>query len=156
MAPNALLVGLDAGDAVHLVIGTNPLAAARCSASLASGAHPIVVAPDSADLHYGLQGKIDDGSVKWEKKVFEDSDLLRLGRAEVDHVVDAVFVTSGDRDLQSESMYCLRLSATLANKLAKTASRPSANATASPSMSSTHLHSAHSRCFRRTPTAPYK
>lgn len=110
MASNALLVGLDAHDAVHLVIGTNPLAAARCSASLASGAHPILVAPESAELHYGLQGKLDDGTVKWEKKVFEDSDLFRLGRAESDHIVDAVFVTSGDRDLQSKSA-CLYLSA---------------------------------------------
>ncbi|KAK8150678.1 hypothetical protein G3M48_010145 [Beauveria asiatica] len=99
--PNVLLAGLDCRGSVHLVVGTNPLAASRCAASLAAGAHPVLVAPGadaSTDLHYGLQAKIDDGSVKWERKPLDDEDLFRLGRAEVGGVVDAVFVTTGTRE----------------------------------------------------------
>lgn len=92
---NTLLAGLNCTGNIHLVIGTNPLAAARCAQSLGAGAHPIVVAPETAELHYGLQQKIDDGSVKWVRKEFEDEHLFRLGREEVGRVVDAVFVTAG-------------------------------------------------------------
>ncbi|KAL6826209.1 tetrapyrrole methylase [Trichoderma camerunense] len=92
---NTLLTGLNCTGNVHLVIGTNPLAAARCAQSLGAGAHPIVVAPETAELHYGLQQKIDDGSVKWVREEFEDDHLFRLGREEVGRVVDAVFVTAG-------------------------------------------------------------
>ncbi|KKP05485.1 uroporphyrin-III [Trichoderma harzianum] len=92
---NTLLAGLNCTGDIHLVIGTNPLAAARCAQSLGAGAHPIVVAPETAELHYGLQQKIDDGSVKWVREEFEDEHLFRLGREEVGRVVDAVFVTAG-------------------------------------------------------------
>ncbi|OPB45246.1 Siroheme synthase CysG [Trichoderma guizhouense] len=92
---NTLLAGLNCTGNIHLVIGTNPLAAARCAQSLGAGAHPIVVAPETAELHYGLQQKIDDGSVKWVREEFEDEHLFRLGREEVGRVVDAVFVTAG-------------------------------------------------------------
>ncbi|KAK4069023.1 hypothetical protein Trihar35433_5602 [Trichoderma harzianum] len=92
---NTLLAGLNCTGNIHLVIGTNPLAAARCAQSLGAGAHPIVVAPETAELHYGLQQKIDDGSVKWVREELEDEHLFRLGREEVGRVVDAVFVTAG-------------------------------------------------------------
>ncbi|KAL7930452.1 tetrapyrrole methylase [Trichoderma chlorosporum] len=92
---NSLLAGLNCTGNIHLVIGTNPLAAARCAQSLGAGAHPIVIAPETAELHYGLQQKIDDGSVKWVRAAFEDEHLFRLGREEVGRVVDAVFVTAG-------------------------------------------------------------
>ncbi|KAL7955867.1 tetrapyrrole methylase [Trichoderma compactum] len=92
---NTLLAGLNCTGNVHLVVGANPLAAARCAQSLGAGAHPIVVAPETAELHYGLQQKIDDGSVKWVREEFEDGHLFRLGREEVGRVVDAVFVTAG-------------------------------------------------------------
>ncbi|KAH6900787.1 tetrapyrrole methylase [Thelonectria olida] len=97
-SPTSLLAALNCRDNIHLVIGTNPLAATRCTQSLNAGAHPILIAPDGAELHYSLQKRIDDGHVKWLKKAFEDEDLLRLGRDEVASVVDAVFVTSGSRD----------------------------------------------------------
>lgn len=103
---NVLLAGLCCRGAVHLIIGTNPLAAARCNQSLTAGAQPILVAPEAANLHYGLQGKIDDGSVKWEKKTFENADLFRLGREEVGGVVDAVFVTTGPRDATTGTFFC--------------------------------------------------
>ncbi|KAM0241851.1 hypothetical protein ACHAPO_001547 [Fusarium lateritium] len=96
--PTSLLTALNCRGNIHLVIGTNPLAATRCGQSLGSGAQPILIAPEGAELHYALQKKIDDGSVKWHKKEFQDTDLLRLGREEVDGVVDAVFVTSAPRD----------------------------------------------------------
>ncbi|KAI5467795.1 tetrapyrrole methylase [Mariannaea sp. PMI_226] len=96
--PNSLLAALNCKDNIHLVIGTNPLAATRCGQSLNAGARPILIAPETSELHYSLQKRIDDGEVKWHKKTFEDEDLLRLGREEVEGVVDAVFVTSGIRD----------------------------------------------------------
>jgi uroporphyrin-III C-methyltransferase len=101
--PTSLLAGLNCAGNVHLVVGTNPLASARCTQSLNAGALPVLIAPGEAELHYALQQKIDDGSVKWEKKQFEDNDLFRLGREAVGHVVDAVFVASGSRDPKSMS-----------------------------------------------------
>jgi len=74
------------------------LAAARCAKSLEVGAKPLLIAPETADLHYALQKRIDNGEVKWLKKSFEDDDLLRLGREEITGAVDAVFVTSGPKD----------------------------------------------------------
>ncbi|KAE9572014.1 Uroporphyrinogen-III [Colletotrichum fructicola] len=94
----SLLTALNCKGNTHLVIGTNPLAAARCTQSINAGATPILLAPDTSDLHYNLQKRIDAGEVAWHKKVFEDTDLFTLGRDEVDNVVDAVFVTSGPRD----------------------------------------------------------
>ncbi|KAF4979966.1 hypothetical protein FZEAL_3920, partial [Fusarium zealandicum] len=99
--PTGLLAALNCRDSVHLVVGTNPLAATRCGQSLNAGARPILIAPGGSELHYALQKKIDEGLVQWHQKPFEDADLLRLGREEVDGVVDAVFVTSAPRDPMS-------------------------------------------------------
>lgn len=92
--PPPLLIALDSEGHVHLVIGSNPLASARCAKSIEVGAKPVVIAPADADVHYILAKQIEDGHVKWEKKNFEDADISRFGRDEVDNVVDAVFVTS--------------------------------------------------------------
>ncbi|KAF9875128.1 hypothetical protein CkaCkLH20_07394 [Colletotrichum karsti] len=94
----SLLAALNCKGNTHLIIGTNPLAAARCTQSINAGATPILLAPDTPDLHYGLQKRIEAGEVEWRKKAFEDTDLFTLGRDDVDNVVDAVFVTSGPRD----------------------------------------------------------
>lgn len=91
---NTLLAGLNCTNHIHLIIGANPLAATRCTQALRVGAIPILIAPETADLHYSLQRKVDDGSVRWERRSFTDEDLFRLGRPEVGHVVDAVFVTA--------------------------------------------------------------
>ena len=96
MAP-ALLTALDCTSQIHLIIGSNPLAGARCSKSLEVGATPILIAPETANLHYGLAKRIEEHSIQWIKRDFQDGDLTILGREEVDHVVDAVFVTSGTR-----------------------------------------------------------
>ncbi|KAK1656491.1 tetrapyrrole methylase [Colletotrichum phormii] len=90
----SLLTSLNCKGNTHLIIGTNPLAAARCTQTINAGATPILIAPETQDLHYGLQKRIDAGEVTWHKKPFADTDLFTLGRDEVDDVVDAVFVTS--------------------------------------------------------------
>ncbi|KAF1995759.1 uroporphyrin-III C-methyltransferas-like protein [Amniculicola lignicola CBS 123094] len=107
----ALLTAVDSTSHVHLIIGSNPLAGARCSRSLEVGAKPILIAPGDATLHYGLVKRIDEGEVAWLKRGFEDGDLTSLGRLEVDGVVDAVFVTTGGKHAQSTriSSLCRRL-----------------------------------------------
>ncbi|KAH7376967.1 uroporphyrinogen-III C-methyltransferase [Plectosphaerella cucumerina] len=94
----SMLAALNCRGNVHLIIGTNPLAATRCGQSLGAGATPILIAPETSELHYGLARRIDAGEVAWHKKVFHDDDLFTLGREEVGRTVDAVFVTSGPRD----------------------------------------------------------
>jgi len=96
MAP-ALLTAVDATSHIHLILGSNPLAAARCSRSIEAGATPILLAPDDATLHYGLAKRVDAGQVKWLQRAFSDEDLTTLGRTEVDGVVDAVFITAGSK-----------------------------------------------------------
>ncbi|KAF2867183.1 uroporphyrin-III C-methyltransferas-like protein [Massariosphaeria phaeospora] len=110
MAP-ALLTAIDSTSHVHLIVGSNPLAGARCSRSLEVGAKPILIAPEDATLHYGLVKRIDEGEVLWLKREFKESDLSSLGRAEVDRVVDAVFVTVGGKQNLSTniSSLCRRL-----------------------------------------------
>lgn len=104
MVSVSLLTAVDATSHVHLVVGSNPLAAARCAKSLEVGAKPILIAPETAELHYTLQKRIDNKEVEWLRKSFEDEDMLRLGRGEINGVVDAVFVTLPGRDTLSRSM----------------------------------------------------
>ncbi|KAF1966923.1 uroporphyrin-III C-methyltransferase [Bimuria novae-zelandiae CBS 107.79] len=110
MAP-ALLTAVDSTSHIHLIIGSNPLAAARCTRSIEVGAKPIVLAPEDATLHYGLAKRIEDGEVQWLKRAFRDDDLSTLGRPEVDRVVDAVFVTAAGKGSLSTSIsnLCRRL-----------------------------------------------
>jgi uroporphyrin-III C-methyltransferase len=89
----ALLTAVDCDRHVHLIVGDNPLAAARCSRSIQVGATPKLVAPAEAALAQGLKRRIDAGEVLWIKAEFQDEFLTSLGREEVDGVVDAVFVT---------------------------------------------------------------
>ncbi|KAF2773841.1 uroporphyrin-III C-methyltransferase [Teratosphaeria nubilosa] len=96
MAP-ALLTAVDSTSHIHLIIGSNPLAGARCSRSLEAGAIPILIAPGYASLHYGLGKRIEEHKIQWLQRDFQDGDLTTLGRDEVEKVVDAVFVTSGAR-----------------------------------------------------------
>lgn len=100
----ALLTAVDSTSHVHLVIGTNPLAGARCTRSIEVGAVVKLIASDTEELHYGLQKRVESGEVEWLKRAFRDDDLTTLGRDEVDHVVDAVFVTLGPKHPLSESI----------------------------------------------------
>lgn len=100
----SLLTAVDATSHIHLIVGSNSLASARCSRSLEVGAIPIVIAPETAEIHYGLQKRIDAEEVKWLQKSFEERDLMTLGRQDVGGFVDAVFVTSGPRDPRSKAV----------------------------------------------------
>ncbi|KAL2198420.1 tetrapyrrole methylase [Corynascus similis CBS 632.67] len=104
---------------VHLILGANPLAAARASSSLAAGAKPILISPlpsssPSPDhkqqeqehlpqLHYSLTTLIDAGTLTHLPRAFTPSDLFTLGREDVNRVVDAVFITSPLASLFSSS-----------------------------------------------------
>ena len=106
-----LLATLNCEGSIHLIVGSNPLASARCAKSLEAGAKPVVVARPDANVHYVLAKRIQDGEVTWVKKDFEDGDLSRLGRDEVDKVVDAVFVTSGGKSaasMHNNHIHCYR------------------------------------------------
>lgn len=98
-----LLTAHDCAGHVHLIIGSNPLASTRCAKSIEVGAKPKIVAPAGADVHYVLARRIEEGEVDWLRKEFDDQMLQTLGREEVSHVVDAVFVTSGSKT--ATSMY---------------------------------------------------
>tara|TARA_R110002003_G_scaffold73_7_gene6857 strand:- start:9081 stop:9401 length:321 start_codon:yes stop_codon:yes gene_type:complete len=93
----ALLTAVDATSHIHLIVGSNPLAGARCSRAIEVGAKPILIAPEDSTLHYGLVKRIEAGEVKWIQRTFQDEDLTTLGRPEVDGVVDAVYVTAGGK-----------------------------------------------------------
>ena len=99
--PTPLLTALDSEGHVHLIIGSNPLASARCAKSIEVGAKPKIIAPADAEVHYILGKRIEDGQVEWIKKDFEDADVMSFGRPEADHVVDAVFVTFGGKSALS-------------------------------------------------------
>lgn len=99
--PVPLMTAWNTESQIHLIIGANPLAAARCTKSLEAGATPILIAPEIADLHFTLSEYISKGSVQWLLREFQDSDLTSLGREEVDRVVDMVFVTLGGKHTSS-------------------------------------------------------
>lgn len=109
----SLLTAIDSRNHVHLILGTNSLAATRVAQSLAAGAKPILVAPpppEDKPLHYSLQKHIDDGVLTWIPRRLVGEDILDRGRAEVGRVVDAVFVTSTEDMGWSEevSRHCKR------------------------------------------------
>ena len=97
MGSPALLTAQDCSGQVHLVIGSGPLAAARCAKSLEAGAHPTLVAGTHPDLHYTLGKMFEAGKVRLLDRDFQEEDLKTLGRDEVDNVVDTVFVTAGPK-----------------------------------------------------------
>ena len=98
----SLLTAQHCAGHVHLILGANPLAAARASSSLAAGAKPILIAPlppspsssAPAPLHYSLASLIESGALTHLARPFAKADLFTLGRPEVGGVVDAVFVTA--------------------------------------------------------------
>lgn len=153
MSP-ALLTAIDSTDHVHLIVGSNPLAGARCSRSLEVGATPILIAPEDATIHYSLMKRIDAGEVQWLKRGFQEADLTTLGRAEVDGVVDAVFITLGGKGSQSMQFQRLCSSITQLIKLKALEYRHCVAACGSLSMSSMLRTFAPSRSFRPIPTVP--
>ncbi|CAP85645.1 hypothetical protein E8E15_008320 [Penicillium rubens] len=109
--PVPLMAAWNTESQVHLIVGSNPLAAARCARSLEVGATPIIIAPETDDMHFTLSEHIANGSAQWIRHEFEDKDLTTLGREEVDHIVDLVFVTLGSNNSLSPhiSKLCRRL-----------------------------------------------
>ena len=107
--PPALLTAVDSTSHIHLIIGSNPLAGSRCTKSLELGAKPILVAPESPNMHYGLLRRIEEHEIEWIKREFQEGDLKTLGRPEVAHVVDAVFVTQKGELANKISALCRRL-----------------------------------------------
>ncbi|KAJ5622692.1 hypothetical protein N7528_005924 [Penicillium herquei] len=106
-----LMTAWNVESQIHLIIGANSLAAARCAKSLEAGAQPIVIAPETVDVHFTLAEHIASEKVQWVRRDFQDDDLKTLGREEVDRVVDAVFVTLGASHPTSShiSSLCRRL-----------------------------------------------
>ncbi|RKU43214.1 hypothetical protein DL546_000430 [Coniochaeta pulveracea] len=95
----SLLTAIDARSHVHLIIGSNSLAATRVTQSLASGARPILISPASADsqpLHHILESHISSGTLIYHPRPVTENDILTLGRPEINGIVDAVFITSPD------------------------------------------------------------
>lgn len=101
--PAPLMAAWNTESQVHLIVGSNPLAAARCARSLEVGAKPIIIAPETDDMHFTLSEHISNGSVQWIRREFQDKDLTTLGREEVDHIVDLVFVTLGGNNSLSKT-----------------------------------------------------
>ncbi|KAG6036295.1 hypothetical protein E4U41_005751, partial [Claviceps citrina] len=120
-----MLVSLDSHSHTHLIIGLNALTPSRCAQSLSSGARPILIAPAPASpaspaantdpppaLPRALEDKITAGLLTWHQTGFQDAHLRTLGRPQVDHVVDAVFVTLPAREAplaERISSLCRRL-----------------------------------------------
>jgi uroporphyrin-III C-methyltransferase len=118
MAP-ALLTAVDSTSHIHLVVGSNPLAGARCSRAIEVGAKPILIAPEDSTLHYGLSKRIEAGEVKWIQRHFDEKDLTTLGRPEVDGVVDAVYVTAGGKQTSGKPIEAHRQPSTKSPQLHK-------------------------------------
>ncbi|KAH6854828.1 tetrapyrrole methylase [Chaetomium sp. MPI-CAGE-AT-0009] len=95
---NALLTAQHCAGHVHLILGSNPLAAARASSSLAAGAKPILISPlpssslpkeDSQQqpeqpqqqLHYSLTTLITSGALTHIARDFQPSDLFTHGHS---------------------------------------------------------------------------
>ncbi|KAJ4418105.1 uroporphyrin-III C-methyltransferase [Gnomoniopsis sp. IMI 355080] len=137
----SLLTAADCRGHVHLIIGSNSLAGKRCEQSLATGATPIVIAsdtPSSAPLHYGLAKLVEAKAVTWLRQDFTRELLTTLGREDVDHVVDAVFVTTTNLGFSDGK----QVSAQEISTLCKRARIP-INVTDSPSLCTFSLLSTH-------------
>ena len=93
-----LLTAVNARSQVHLIVGCNPLASARCTRALEVGANPVVVSPAAESMPPAVVQKVEEGKVQWIQREFRDEDLQTLGREEIDNFVDAVFVTLGHQD----------------------------------------------------------
>lgn len=104
----ALLTAQNCTGQFHLIVGSNPLASARCAKSIEVGAKPIVIAPLAAEVHYVLQKRLEAGEIERIQEEFEEAHLTTLGREEVNNVVDAVFITSGGKTSKGESSHNLK------------------------------------------------
>jgi len=97
--PVPLLTSIDCTDQVHLVIGDNGIAAKRVNRSLEAGATCILISPIALEnLHFELRELIKTLKLEFQCKEFYEEALTTLGREQVNHVVDMVFVTLSPLD----------------------------------------------------------
>lgn len=137
----SLLTATDCRSHVHLIIGSNSLAGKRCEQSIATGAKPILIAPEpppTQPLHYGLANLIESGHVEWERRPFTEDLALTRGRHEIGNVVDAVFVATTNAASLGEGV-----SAQLISAICKR-NRIPVNVVDSPSLCSFSILSTHS------------
>ncbi|KAG8166543.1 hypothetical protein KVR01_002232 [Diaporthe batatas] len=137
----SLLTATDCRSHVHLVVGSNSLAGKRCEQSIATGAKPILIAPEpppTQSLHYGLANLVDSGQVQWERRPFTEDLALTRGRDEIGNVVDAVFVTTTNTSSLGEGV-----SANLISAICKR-NRIPVNVVDNPSLCSFSILSTHS------------
>lgn len=137
----SLLTATDCRSHVHLIIGSNSLAGKRCEQSIATGAKPILIAPEpppTQPLHYGLANLIESGRVEWERRPFTENLALTRGRDDIGNVVDAVFVTTTNAVSLGEG-----LSAQLISAVCKR-NRIPVNVVDNPSLCSFSILSTHS------------
>lgn len=91
-----LLTSQDLKGSVYLVVGWSSLTFSRVSTLLQHGAVPVLVSgvgeAATSEQQEKLQELVTSGQVS-HKPDFEINDLTKLGRSEVDNVVDGVFVT---------------------------------------------------------------
>jgi uroporphyrin-III C-methyltransferase len=99
-----LLTSMDCTNQVHLVIGSNGIAAKRATRSHEAGANCVLLAPvEKEELHFDLKEFIERDRIKHIDREFQEADLTTFGRAEVDGVVDMVFVTLSPLDNRGSS-----------------------------------------------------
>ncbi|KAH8758980.1 tetrapyrrole methylase [Diaporthe sp. PMI_573] len=137
----SLLTATDCRSHVHLIIGSNSLAGKRCEQSIATGAKPILIAPEpppTQPLHYGLTNLVESGQLEWERRPFTENLALTRGRDEIGNVVDAVFVTTTNTASLGEGV-----SANLISAICKR-NRIPVNVVDNPSLCSFSILSTHS------------
>lgn len=89
------------------------MAALRINSILAAGAKAILIQDTDVEkfpLH--LQDQINENKIEWLKESYKQDHLLTLGRADVDNVVDRVFVSLDASDIELKgqiSAACKRL-----------------------------------------------
>ena len=100
-----LLTSVDCTSQVHLIVGDNGIASKRVARSLEAGAQCILISPLGIDeLHFELKILIERNDLKHIQRDFEGEDLRTHGRAEVDNIVDMVFVTLSPLDKRGKSI----------------------------------------------------
>lgn len=88
-----LLSAVDCEEEIHLIIGAlgGNITYQRALKSIQVGAKPLLV-HDADVIDANLQSLVEQDMLQWNQKKFEMDDLQKLGRLEVDGVVDKVFV----------------------------------------------------------------
>lgn len=109
-----MLASLQCRNERYLVVGgVAAVSLLRINTILAAGATPILIHHgELSQLSSALQDQIEKKQVEWVNEEYDRKHLLTLGREEVDHVVDRVFVSVSLSDAQlkqSISNDCKRL-----------------------------------------------